>query len=63
MPAVDRALLRLGAAELLHDVPATERPAIIGEYVKIADVLSTDSSPRFVNGLLQRLADVADLLG
>ena len=36
---------------------------IIGEYTKIAEVLSTDDSPRFVNGLLQRLADLHGLLG
>lgn len=63
MPAVDRAILRLGATELLHDAAAEERSAILAEYTKIAEALSTEDSPRFVNGLLRRLADVADLLG
>ncbi|PMC75810.1 MULTISPECIES: transcription antitermination factor NusB [unclassified Brachybacterium] len=64
MPAVDRAILRLGAAEALHaTADASERGVIIGEYTKIAEVLSTDDSPRFVNGLLQRLADLHGLLG
>ncbi|WP_193104411.1 transcription antitermination factor NusB [Brachybacterium sp. FME24] len=61
MPAVDRALLRLGSAEVLYGGDDTGRGAIIGEYIKIAEVLSTDDSPRFVNGLLQRLVDIRGL--
>ncbi len=55
MPAVDRALLRLGAFELEHrvDVPAG---VIINEAVELAGEYSTDSSSRFVNGVLARLA-------
>lgn len=63
MPAVDRAILRLGAAEVLFDTEASDRGPVIGEYTKIAEALSTDDSPRFVNGLLQRLVDVQGLLG
>jgi transcription antitermination protein NusB len=63
MPAMDRAILRLGSAEVLYGEDETGRGAIIGEYTKIAEVLSTDDSPRFVNGLLQRLAEVRGLLG
>jgi len=51
MPGVDRAILRLGAYELLFaaDVP----PAVaIDEAVELARLLSTDDSPRFVNGVL-----------
>lgn len=62
MPAVDRAILRLGSAEVLYGEEETQRGAIIGEYTKIAEVLSTEDSPRFVNGLLQRLVDVRGLL-
>lgn len=62
MPAVDRAILRLGSAEVLYGTEETARGTLIGEYTKIAEVLSTDDSPRFVNGLLQRLADVRGLL-
>lgn len=54
MPGVDRAILRLGAYELLFaaDVP----PAVaIDEAVELARLLSTDDSPRFVNGVLGRL--------
>ena len=55
MPAVDRALLRLGAYELEHrtDVPAG---VIINEAVELAGEYSTDNSSRFVNGVLARLA-------
>lgn len=63
MPAVDRAILRLGAAEVLFVTEPGERGAVIGEYTKIAEALSTDDSPRFVNGLLQRLVDLQGLLG
>ncbi len=63
MPAVDRATLRLGAAEVLFETPADQRGGVIGEYTKIVSELSTDDSPRFVNGLLQRLADIRGLLG
>lgn len=63
MPAVDRAILRLGAGEVLYGEDEAHRGTIIGEYAKIAEVLSTDESPRFVNGLLQRLVDVRGLTG
>lgn len=54
MPPVDLALLRLGVYELLwcDDVPD---PVAISEAVELAASLSTDESPRFVNGLLARL--------
>src|SRR5699024_12268670 len=35
MPAVDRAILRLGAAEVLHGEDTAGRGVIIGEYIKI----------------------------
>jgi len=57
MPAVDRAILRLGAYEVLFatDVPG---PVAISEAVELAKQLSTDDSPAFVNGLLGRLLQV-----
>ncbi len=55
MPAIDRALLRLGAYELLHtDVPTG---AAISEAVELAKRYSTDRSHEFVNGMLARIAD------
>ena len=55
MPAVDRNLLRIGAYELLFqpDVPAG---VAISEAVELATSLSTEESPKFVNGVLAHLA-------
>ena len=61
MPAVDRAILRLGAFEVLYadDVP---EPVAISEAVQLATELSTDDSPKFVNGVLGRLLEVKPTL-
>jgi N utilization substance protein B len=55
MPALDRAVLRLGAFELVHrpDVPVA---AAISEAVELAKRFSTDESGRFVNGVLSAVA-------
>ncbi|MCO6005825.1 transcription antitermination factor NusB [Actinoallomurus purpureus] len=57
MPMVDRNILRLGAFELLwsDDVPDG---VAVSEAVALATELSTDESPRFVNGLLSRLLEL-----
>jgi len=57
MPAVDRAILRIGSYELLwrDDVPDA---VAISEAVNLAQDLSTDESASFVNGLLARLAEL-----
>ncbi len=54
MPPVDRNVLRLGVYELLwrDEVPDA---VVLDEAVQLAQSLSTDSSPSFVNGLLARL--------
>ena len=57
MPAVDRAVLRLGAWELLFNDEVPDAVAI-DEAVELARTLSTDESPGFVNGLLARLLAV-----
>lgn len=58
LPAVDRAVLRLGVWELFHadDVPPA---VVVDEAVLLVTQLSTDDSPRFVNGVLGALVDVA----
>lgn len=61
MPAVDRAILRLGAYEVLYSTEVPEKVAI-AEAVGLAGELSTDDSPKFVNGLLARLAQVKPTL-
>jgi len=57
MPAVDRAILRLGAWEVLFNDDIPDAVAI-SEAVALATELSTDESPSFVNGLLGRIAEV-----
>jgi len=61
MPAVDRAILRLGTFELLwrDDVPDA---VVIDQAVELARSLSTDDSPTFVNGLLGRLLELKPAL-
>jgi N utilization substance protein B len=61
MPSVDRAILRLGAFEVLYAADVPEGVAI-SEAVELATSLSTDDSPKFVNGLLGRLAEVKPTL-
>lgn len=57
MPAVDRSVLRIGAYEILwrEDIPDS---VAIAEAVALAQDLSTDESPSFVNGLLARVSEV-----
>lgn len=61
MPSVDLAVLRVGVYELLwaNDVPD---PVAIDEAVGVVKELSTDDSPRFVNGVLGRIGNIADRL-
>lgn len=61
MPAVDRTLLRIGVYELLW-VDEIDDPVAITEAVELARTLSTDDSPRFVNGVLGGIADIAEHL-
>ncbi|MDQ1177822.1 transcription antitermination factor NusB [Microbacterium sp. SORGH_AS_0421] len=55
MPAVDRALLRMGAWEILYndEVPTA---VAIDEAVELAKEFSTDDSGSFVHGVLARIA-------
>jgi N utilization substance protein B len=63
MPAVDRAVLRIGVFELLF-APDVPPEVAVAEAVRLATDLSTDESPAFVNGLLsavaQHRADLVD---
>jgi N utilization substance protein B len=61
MPAVDRALLRAATWELVW-AENVDAPVVISEAVKLAQELSTDSSPKFVNGLLDKIAAVKQSL-
>ena len=55
MPAVDRAILRIGVWEIIHN-DAVPDPVAISEAVEAATVLSTDDSAGFVNGLLAAIS-------
>jgi len=61
MPAVDRAILRIGAWEVIFSDAVPDGVAI-SEAVALARSLSTDDSPTFVNGLLARLSEVKPTL-
>ncbi|MDQ1128522.1 transcription antitermination factor NusB [Microbacterium sp. SORGH_AS_0888] len=58
MPAVDRAVLRIGVWELLFndEVPSA---VAIDEAVELAKEFSTDESGSFVHGVLGRIARTA----
>ena len=55
MPAVDRAIVRIGMWEILFNEEIPDGVAI-SEAVESATVLSTEDSAGFVNGLLARVA-------
>ena len=55
------AALRLGLYELLWE-PDVPDAVAIDEAVDLVKELSTDDSPRFVNGVLGRIAGIADTL-
>jgi N utilization substance protein B len=55
MPAVDRAIVRVGIAELLYR-PEVDSGVAVSEAVEIAGILSTPESGPFINGLLGQVA-------
>lgn len=61
LPAVDRAILRIAVYELVY---STEVPAAVAidEAVEAAKTLSTDNSPRFVNGVLGQIQAISPRL-
>jgi transcription antitermination protein NusB len=61
MPAVDRAVLRVGAWEILYSEDVPDAVAV-DEAVELARALSTDDSPTFVNGLLGRVVQLKPTL-
>ena len=61
MPATDRVVLLIGAWELLFNDDIPDAVAI-SEATGLARVLSTNDSPKFVNGLLDKLRRVKPTL-
>ena len=57
MPSVDRAVLRVATWEIVWNDEVPD-PVAIAEAVELVKGMSTDESPRFVNGLLARVSDV-----
>jgi N utilization substance protein B len=58
MPVVDRNLARIAVYELLY-VDEIDDAVAITEAVELARQMSTDDSPRFLNGLIGRIAEYA----
>jgi N utilization substance protein B len=58
MPVVDRNLARIAVFELLYQ-DEIDDPVAITEAVELARQMSTDDSPRFLNGVLGRIAEYA----
>jgi N utilization substance protein B len=58
MPVVDRNIARIAVYELLY-VAEIDDPVAISEAVELAKQMSTDDSPRFLNGVLGRIAEFA----
>lgn len=59
MPLVDRNLLRIALYEMLY-VAEVETAVAIDESVELAKAYGTLETPRFVNGILGRVADQID---
>jgi transcription antitermination protein NusB len=61
MPAVDRAILRIAVYELVYG-DGVDAPVVIDEAVELAKSLSTDASPRFINGVLAQVLAIVPQL-
>ncbi|MDQ6656762.1 MAG: transcription antitermination factor NusB [Actinomycetota bacterium] len=61
MPAVDRAILRIATFELIYSVDVPDA-VVIDEAVEAAKLLSTDNSPKFINGVLGQILAIAPRL-
>lgn len=55
---IERAILRMGAFELIH-CPEVPRAVAINEAVEMAKIYGGSESHRYINGVLDRLADSA----
>ena len=56
MPATDRNILRVAVYEMLFAAEPLAYGVAINEAVEVAKVYGTEESPRFVNGVLGKLA-------
>ena len=53
---VERAILRLGAYEIMYE--AIDKAIIINEAIELAKELAGESSPKLINGVLDRIGKV-----
>lgn len=60
LPAIDRNILRLAIFEILWG--EVDDAVAISEAVRLAERLSTESSARFINGLLGRISTISETL-
>ena len=58
LPAVDRAILRVGTWELFHNPDVPPRVAVV-EGVELASEYSTDVAPPYINAVLDAEVDIA----
>ena len=56
---VEKAILRLGAYEIL--IAKTDKAIIINEAVELAKTLADEKSPKFINGVLDALGEKKDV--
>lgn len=55
LSTIDRAILRIGAAELMYGAEDVPPKVAIHEAIRLAEAYGGDDSPRFVNGVLDAL--------
>ncbi len=58
LPVVDRNILRLAISEILFDNKVSVKVAI-NEAVELAKKFGSDSSPKFINGVLGSVSSIA----
>lgn len=56
MMPVDRNVLRLGTFELLYEPEPSPVAAILNEAIELARRFGTEESPKFVNGVLDKIS-------
>ncbi|MFT4147485.1 MAG: transcription antitermination factor NusB [Micrococcaceae bacterium] len=61
MPTVDLTILRIGTWELLYNEEVPEK-AVLSEAVNLAREFSGDKAPKFINGVLGRIAKMKETL-
>jgi N utilization substance protein B len=59
MPPVDRLLLRIGACELLAEAPRAR--ATLNGCIELAKKYGADTTPKFINGILDQLRRNRDI--